>query len=44
LEKDPPYGAKVTAEIGGAGDGWDNTEYPESLAKIIEEAGQTSFK
>jgi len=44
LEKDPPYGAKVTVDIGGVGNGWDSNEYPEDLAKIVEEAGQTSFK
>ena len=43
LEKDPPYGAKVTFEPSGANAGWDAPEMAPWLDKALEEASQRHF-
>lgn len=43
LERDPPYGAKVTYEVMGAGSGWENSEYQPKLASAIASASQKVF-
>jgi acetylornithine deacetylase/succinyl-diaminopimelate desuccinylase-like protein len=43
LEKDPPYGAKVTFESSGANAGWDAPEMAPWLDKALDEASQRHF-
>lgn len=44
LEKDPPYGAKVTFEVDKAGSGWDAPALEEWLSKSIHSASNSFFK
>jgi acetylornithine deacetylase/succinyl-diaminopimelate desuccinylase-like protein len=43
LEKDPPYGAKVTFDARDASAGWDAPEMAPWLEKALEEASQRHF-
>jgi len=43
LEKDPPYGAKVTFEGGTASAGWDAPEMAPWLDKALDDASQRHF-
>jgi acetylornithine deacetylase/succinyl-diaminopimelate desuccinylase-like protein len=43
LEKDPPYGAKVTFDARDASAGWDAPELAPWLEKVLEEASQRHF-
>lgn len=43
LEKDPPYGAKVTYTIGGSGDGWAARDFAEKIDKALNESTQGVF-
>jgi len=44
LEKDPPYGAKVTFTGDKAAPGWESPQLVEWLEKSVEKASQTYFK
>lgn len=43
LESDPPYGAGVVADLGGAEDGWNAPEEPAWLAQALDEASMATF-
>ena len=43
LEKDPPYGARVSFEISGANAGWDAPEMAPWLDKVLDAASQRHF-
>ncbi|HEX3481474.1 MAG TPA: M20 family metallopeptidase [Kofleriaceae bacterium] len=43
LEKDPPYGARVSFEISGANAGWDAPEMAPWLDKALDAASQRHF-
>lgn len=43
LESDPPYGARVEAQVESAEDGWDAPDEPEWLSRSLERASQASF-
>jgi len=44
LEKDPPYGAKVTFTVGDPADGWASPILAEWLEKSVNSASLTYFK
>jgi acetylornithine deacetylase/succinyl-diaminopimelate desuccinylase-like protein len=43
LEADPPYGARVTFELGQTGEGWEAPPLAEWLAQATDEGSQTYF-
>lgn len=43
LEKDPPYGAKVTFEVNKAGPGWDSPVLVDWLDEEVQNAGKAFF-
>lgn len=43
LEKDPPYGSKVEANIVNTGDGWNLNTFSEKLGNILQIASQRFF-
>jgi hypothetical protein len=44
LEKDPPYGSKVTVDIEKSGTGWDAPETAPWLEKSLHKASETFYK
>eukprot|EP01114_Cavostelium_apophysatum_P001641 TRINITY_DN1143_c0_g1_i1.p2 TRINITY_DN1143_c0_g1~~TRINITY_DN1143_c0_g1_i1.p2 ORF type:complete len:475 (+),score=145.22 TRINITY_DN1143_c0_g1_i1:61-1485(+) len=44
IEKDPPYGAKVSLEVEKCADGWDSPKLDDWLEKAINKASTTFFK
>ena len=44
MEKDPPYGAKVTVDIEKSGTGWDAPETAPWLEKSLLKASETFYK
>jgi len=43
LEKDPPYGAKITCKVLKSGSGWNSPQLDDWLANAVKDAGQTIF-
>jgi len=43
LERDPPYGARVSFEVGSSLAGWDAPPLASWLARAVEEASQSFF-
>lgn len=43
LEKDPPYGAKVTVDFEADADGWNSPELSPQLEALLQEVSQTYF-
>ena len=43
LEAEPPYGARVSFEVGDFADGWDAPETAEWLARSVEQASQDFY-